>query len=241
MDACESGDLHTYVTRLSYPDWSWTGDLKKDREIAERRFYRFFTYRDVSKRVGHATNYLGQPAEISKQTRLPLEIAKDFQDRYFAAFPCIERMHKWIAKTLQTEKRLVSSFGRHRDFFDRIDTNETLKSAVAYMFQSATGDCLNLGLYRLWKYMGRRVQILSQLHDAVYFQAPIPANDNEERAMLKDALACVQITQHDPKSGRSMTIPGEVVGGFNWAHRWRLRDDGSLDDWNPNGLDWIKL
>lgn len=239
LEACESGDLHTYVTRLCYPDWSWTGDLKKDREIAERRFYRFFTYRDVSKRVGHATNYLGSPREISKQTRLPPKIAQEFQERYFAAFPCIRRMHTWIAQQLQREHYLVNSFGRRRDFFDRADSNETLKSAVAYMFQSATGDCLNLGLWRLWKRMGTRIQILSQLHDAVYFQARIPANDNEEQTMLCEALDCIQVTQ--THGSRKMTIPGDVVGGFNWSHRFRLREDGSLDDWNPQGLDKIKI
>ena len=241
LDACESGDLHTHVTRLCYPEWSWTGDLKKDREIAERRFYRFFTYRDVSKRVGHATNYLGSPNEISRQTRLPLHIAKDFQDRYFSAFPCILRMHAWIAQFLQRNKYLVNSFGRRRDFFDRTDTNETIKSAVAYMFQSATGDCVNLGLYRLWKHMGNRIQILSQLHDAVYFQAKIPMNDNEEKKLVRDALNLIEIEQRDPKSGRVMKIPGEAVGGFNWSHRYRIRADGSLEDWNPKGLDKIRI
>ena len=240
LDACESGDLHTYVTRLCYPDWNWTGDLRKDRTIADRRFYRFFTYRDVSKRVGHATNYLGQPREISKQTRLPLHIAEEFQARYFSAFPCISRMHKWVAQQLQRERFLVNSFGRRRDFFDRPDTNETLKSAVAYLFQSATGDCVNLGLWRLWKQMGREVQILSQLHDAIYFQFPV-CDPKTEADILSRALDCIQITQTDPRSGRTMTIPGEVVGGFNWAHRFRLRDDGSLDDWNPRGLDRVRL
>jgi len=241
LDACESGDLHTYVTRLCYPDWDWTGDLKKDRAIAERRFYRFFTYRDVSKRVGHATNYLGSPREISKQTRLPLNIAEEFQTRYFAAFPCIQKMHRWIAQQLQRERYLVNSFGRRRDFFDRPDSHDTLKGAVAYMFQSATGDCLNLGLWRLWKNMGDRIQILSQLHDAVYFQAPIPANDNAEQELLRDVLDLIQVRQHHAPSGRSMTIPGEAVGGFNWAHRWRLRADGTSEEWNPRGLSGIKV
>ena len=59
--------------------------------------------------------------------------------------------------------------------------------------------------------------------------------------MLQDAVKLVEVRQHDPKSGRSMTIPGEVVGGFNWAHRFRLREDGSLDDWNPRGLDKIRI
>lgn len=241
LDACESNDLHTYTTRLCYPDWDWTGDLKKDRILAERPFYRHFTYRDVSKRVGHASNYLGQPKEISKQTRLPISITKEFQERYFSIFPCIPRMHQWVAQKLQTERYLVNSFGRRRDFLDWADSSETLKSGVAYLFQSATGDCLNLGLWRLWKHMGNQIQILSQLHDAVYFQAQEPTSENAERKMLRAAVELIQIRQFDPWSGRSMTIPGEVVGGYNWAHRFRLREDGSRDDWNPRGLDKISI
>ncbi len=239
LDACESGDLHTFVTRMLYPEWNWSGDLKKDREIANRRFYRSFTYRDASKRLSHASNYLGQPREISKQTRIPLHLVEEFQSRYFSAFPCIPRMHSWITQQLQREQFLVNSFGRRRDFFDRPDSNETIKGAVAYMFQSATGDCLNLGLYRLWRNLGTEVQILSQLHDAVYFQFR-ERPEAEELDLLRQCLDQVQVTQHD-KSGRSMTIPGEVVGGKNWAHRFRLKEDGSLEDWNLAGLVGIKV
>lgn len=239
LDACESGDLHTYITRVLYPEWAWTGDLRLDRQIAERRFYRLLTYRDASKRLGHATNYLGQPPEISKQTRIPLDLVKTFQQRYFAAFPCIKLMHNWIASTLQKDRALTNSFGRKRDFFDRPDASDTIKGAVAYMFQSATGDCLNLGLYRLWKYMGTQVQILSQLHDAVYFQAPIPKDSDAEQDLLSAALYCIQVPQRH--GARTMIIPGECVGGFNWAHRFRLRKDGTKEEWNPNGLDGIKV
>jgi hypothetical protein len=148
-------------------------------------------------------------------------------------------MHQWVAEHLQRDRFLVNSFGRRRDFFDRPDIEETLKSAIAYMFQSATGDCLNLGLYRLWKKMGAGpVQLLSQLHDAIYFQLP-KTSEREEMDWLASALDCVQITQKF--NGRSMTIPGEITGGFNWAHRFRLLEDGSLDDWNPSGLDGIRL
>jgi len=240
LDACQSGDLHTFVTRMCYPDWAWTGDLRKDRALAERRFYRLFTYRDVSKRVGHATNYLGTPKEISRQTRLPQNIAEEFQERYFTAFPCIPQMHQWISQELQRHRFLVNSFGRRRDFFDRPDSRETLKSAVAYMFQSATADALNLGMYRLWKNMRSKVQLLSQLHDAVYFQAPI-TDEESERTLIRECVNWVQITQRDPKSGRSMTIPGEPVGGFNWAHRFRIREDGTKEEWNKHGLDSIRI
>jgi DNA polymerase I-like protein with 3'-5' exonuclease and polymerase domains len=239
LDACESGDLHTYVTRLVYPDWDWTGDLRKDRQIAERRFYRLFTFRDASKRLGHGTNYLGSPAELSRQIRIPLPLVKEFQARYFTAFPCINQMHAWISQQIQRERYLVNSFGRRRDIFDRPDTNDTLKAAVAYMFQSATGDALNLGMLRLWhRFRGGPIQLLSQLHDAVYFQMPV-VPEKEEKDLLTQALDCVQITQTCPT--RSMTIPGEIVGGHNWAHRFKLSEDGTKIEWNPRGLDGIRL
>lgn len=238
LDACESGDLHTYVTRLLYPEWNWTGNLKKDREIAERRFYRLFTYRDASKRLGHATNYLGEAREISRQTRIPQNLVEEFQDRYFDTFP-IREMHQFIIGALQQERFLVNSFGRRRDFFDRPTDRETWKSAVAYMFQSATADAVNLGLYRLWKNMGTDVQILSQLHDAVYFQYPI-CSEREEFDMLEKAVSNIEIIQRH-KSGRTMTIPGEVVGGYNWGHKYRLLADGTKELWNPNGLEGINL
>lgn len=241
LDAAESGDLHTAVTRMLYPEWSWTGNLEKDKQIANRKFHRFDSYRQASKKLGHATNYFGKAREISRQTRIPLNLVEEFQTRYFAAFPCIQKMHNWVAENLQRYRYLVNSFGRRRDFFGHPKSDETLKSAIAYMFQSATGDCLNLGLYRLWKTMGREIQILSQLHDAVYFQAPIPANDNIEQEMLKRAINCIEVEQFDPKSGRRMKIPGEVITGYNWAHRFRLLEDGTPDDWNPNGLDTVRI
>lgn len=53
LDACESGDLHTSVCRLAWTDLPWTGDLKRDREIAEQPFYRQHSYRHMAKVLGH--------------------------------------------------------------------------------------------------------------------------------------------------------------------------------------------
>lgn len=53
LDACEGGDLHTANSRLIWPDLPWTGELKKDKEIAARPFYRDFSFRDMAKRGGH--------------------------------------------------------------------------------------------------------------------------------------------------------------------------------------------
>src|ERR1017187_143250 len=49
LDACESGDLHTTVCRLAWTELGWTGNLRGDKDIAERPFYRQFSYRHMAK------------------------------------------------------------------------------------------------------------------------------------------------------------------------------------------------
>lgn len=232
LDAAESGDLHTSVTRLVYPDWKWTGDLEKDKALANRQFYRHFTYRDSSKRLAHGSNYLGTAATMAQHTKFPLKFVIEFQERYFDAFPCIPRMHTWVAKEIQTKGYLTNAFGRRRDFFDRPNSPETIRGAVAFLFQSATGDRLNLGLWRIWHEMGTRVQLLAQLHDALYFQ--YRKNDNE-REIIEKAQELMSVELSHGK--RMFTIPTEVKVGNNWANRFRLLEDGSVEDWNKTGLE----
>jgi hypothetical protein len=87
--------------------------------------------------------------------------------------------------------------------------------------------------------MKGRIEILSQLHDAVYFQAPISKSDAEEQELLRECIDCIEVEQTTTRNGgRKMKIPGDIVGGFNWAHRFRF---GGKDDWNPKGLDGIRI
>ena len=53
IEACTSGDIHTYVTRLVWPNLNWTNDIKQDKELAEQIFYRSFSRRFMSKKLGH--------------------------------------------------------------------------------------------------------------------------------------------------------------------------------------------
>ncbi len=86
--------------------------------------------------------------------------------------------------------------------------------------------------------MGTRVQILNQLHDAFYFQARIDDDEEDILAQVKDLF---EIPLYHKPTGRKFIVPGEIQGGFNWAHRFRLREDGSLENWNPGGLEKITV
>lgn len=89
LDACESFDLHTYVAQLIWPGLPWTRDPVKDQKVAETLFYRHYTHRDMTKKLGHGTNFKGLPPTISTQTKVPIELVIQFQPKYFQAFPRI--------------------------------------------------------------------------------------------------------------------------------------------------------
>lgn len=234
LNACESGDLHTFSARLIWPNLPWTGDLKRDRKIADQLFYRHFTYRDMSKRGGHATNYVGKPPTIAMHLNCPVRLIIDFQEAYFSAFPCIPRMHHWVARQLQTNQYLLNVFGARRDFFDRPNTDETIRSAVAHLFQSATAMDLNLGLWRVWKHERDRVQLLAQLHDAIYFQSH---RDHDQQAVVERVTELMRVELSC--RGRRFSVPVEGKSGFNWAPRWKFDADGTPQEWNKWGLDKI--
>jgi DNA polymerase I-like protein with 3'-5' exonuclease and polymerase domains len=223
LDACESGDVHTGVCKLLWKDLPWTGNLEKDIKVAEQPFYRHFTYRFMSKRCGHASNYYGKPPTIAKTIKAPTEIVQEFQDSYFSEFPSFTKWHTWTAGRLQTERRLLNLFGRERHFFGRENDDTTLREAIAYNPQSSTADRTNLGLWRVWKHMRGRIQLLVQGHDAIVFQYRV---EDGEAEIIRDALNHMEVwLKH---KDREFVVPGDAKVGWNW---------GDFDEEsNPNGL-----
>ena len=234
----KAGDLHTAVCKLVWPKLPWTGDLKKDKDIAEQPFYRHFSYRDIGKRAGHGSNYYGQPFQMARHLKVEQKIVEEFQDAYFSAFPGIPRWHQWVAQQLQTTHQITTIFGRNRHFFGRPNDDTTLREAIAYEPQSSTAHRVNVGLYRIWKHMGNRVQVLLQLYDAVYFQY---REDDDEADILQTALAHMDVKLEH--KGRIFTVPGEAKIGWNWspavtqADIERARAKGKQPPkFNPDGL-----
>jgi DNA polymerase I-like protein with 3'-5' exonuclease and polymerase domains len=231
LDACESSDLHTAVARLTWPNLGWTGDIKKDRKIAERPFYRHYTYRDCCKRLGHGTNFLGKATTLSKMIHIPLALVEPFQELYFEAFPAIQKWHAWTAGELQTKKRLTSIHGRVRDFFDRTDADETLRKGLAFLAAAPTADNLNLGMYRVWKQMPE-VQLLAQVHDAIYFQFP---EDLDPQEIIPRAQALLETPLRAP-NGRIFYVPTDAKIGYNWGNYVPGDEEKGIPEKNPKGL-----
>lgn len=223
--ACESGDLHTYTCKLVWPGLPWSGDVKADRAIADRIFYRHFSHRDMSKRGGHGTNYRGKAPTMAKHLNVPTAVIENFQIAYFKVFKRIPIWHSDVAIRIQTTSFITTALGRRRGFFDRLDDDGTLRAAIAFEPQSIVGDILNLGLWKLWKLMGREIQLLAQIHDAVLFQYP----ERLEASILPRASKCLEV--HAPVNGKVMVIPRDISVGWNWA---KFDKKNPLE--NPDGL-----
>lgn len=210
LDLCESGDLHTGVSRLAFPNLPWTGEPSRDRTIANGRFYRGFSYRDAAKRLGHGSNYQGQPDKMSRETHIPLEDVKRFQSNYLPAFPAFPLWWEWVEREVRDKKRITTLLGRQRTFFGHPNDSDTIRAAVAYEPQSVTADTINRAMIAVWQ--TGHVQMLLQVHDSILFQY----READEEWVVPEMLAlCTQTNRL--KEGRLFTIPAEAKVGYNWS------------------------
>jgi DNA polymerase-1 len=246
LNACESGDLHTNNAKLIWPELGWTEDRKFNRSLADQRFYREFTYRDMAKRGGHLSNYGGSAWTMARSLKIPQELAEEFQARYVRgryghptkpdlepAYPEIHRWWQWVAEQLQTTSLLVTPFGRRRHFFGRPGDETTLREAIAFLPQSTTADRMNLGLWRVWK-KEPGCQLLAQTYDSITFQA---LDDSHFDDLVGRVLEHIRVELFAP-SGRRYWVPGEAKVGWNWGYRTEDKRTGQVT--NPEGLvKWV--
>lgn len=226
LDSCESGDLHTSNARLVWPELKWTGDAKKDKEIANTRFYRDFSYRDMAKRGGHLSNYMGTAFTMARHLKIPQKTAEEFQDRYCrgpsAAFPCIPQYWQWAIEQIQTSYKIVTPFGRERHFFGDPHDDATAREAIAFVPQSTTADRTNLGFWRTWKHVPS-AQLLAQGYDSITFQ--VLDNDKMEDT-IRHVAHLLETPLEDQTTGRIFQVPVECKVGHNWGYASKDNPDG---------------
>jgi len=220
LDACESGDLHTSVSKMVKPDLAWTGRLDIDKALAESPFYRQHSLRHMCKVLGHGSNYEGQPHTMQAHTKIAFEAIKEFQYKYFKAFPEIPMWHQYVKDTLWRDGYLVSLMGRRRWFFGRRNEADVQRAAIAYDPQGSVGDILNTGMLKVWR--TGLCDLLLQVHDAILVQYREEKEDEVLPVLLEEIKVPVPLEYK-----RTLIIPSEAKVGWNWA---------SAGPDNPDGL-----
>lgn len=222
LDACESGDPHTAVARICWPSLGWTGDLKHDKETAERPFYRHYTYRFMCKKLGHGSNYGGSPPALAAQAKLDVNIVEAFQPRYFSAFPAHRQWHEWVDHNLRKNGYLDTIDGlRRRYFFGRRSDPDIFREALAYGPQGSLANIVNAAMQTIWSM--DICAIVMHDHDALTFMYP----EAKEDVVLSQILPAL-VHRVPLANGRELAIPYDCKVGWN---------KGDYDaDRNPEGL-----
>jgi DNA polymerase-1 len=208
LDAVDSGDVHTAVAKICWPELGWTGQLSTNKDVAERPYYRHYTYRFMCKKLGHGSNYGGKPETLATQSKLPIGVVRQFQPKYFSAFPAHERWQSWVTSQIYTKGYLVSLSGRKRFFWGRRNDPDTIRAAIAFDPQGTLADIVNKAMLRIWR---QRIAILvAQEHDALVFQYPEHLEDQIVPALIKQLPEEIAL-----KNGRSLIIPYDAKVGWN--------------------------
>lgn len=208
LDVCESGDLHTTVAMMTWPELAWTEDMKANRKIAEMPFYRHYDRRFMCKKLGHGSNFDGQAETLATQSRIPVLAVQEFQRQYHKAFPAHRHFRDWVDETLRRSGTLISLDGRKRQFWGRRGDANMVREALAYKAQACEAYIVNKGMYNIWA--SRCAVLMKQDHDAVVVQY---AEDQEDRVIPR-------IQQHltvpvPLKHNRELIIPFDAQVGWN--------------------------
>lgn len=217
LDACESGDLHTTVTRMAWSNLGWPEDLDPAlcKKIAEQNAYRDLSYRDLSKKLGHGTNYLGQPNTMSQHAHLPVSTITDFQKNYFGAFPCIKAWQLETISQVREYRSLTTPWGRRRYFWDDPNAVPTHNAAIAYSPQSTTGEFINRGAIQLQRHRDRHnlpIRLLLQVHDSLVLAVKWRRLEELVPVILQQLRVVLPLAK-----GREFTIPHGIKVGFNYG------------------------
>lgn len=226
LEACESGDPHTVAARVCWPKLPWTGILKSDKEIAEQPYYRHNSYRFMCKKLGHGSNYGGQPNTISNQTKIQVTVVEEFQRAYFKAFPAHLMWHGWVDQQIRKHGMLINLTGRKRQFWGRRNDPEVLREAIAYDPQGSLADIVNRAMLRIWRQ--EIATIYMHDHDATTWMFPEEIED-EIVPYLQENLVEEIPLQH----GRVLRVPYDAQVGWNRGKYDAKKNPDGLRDYIP--------
>lgn len=233
IEAHASGDVHTYVTRLVWPDLPWTGDLALDKAIAKQlpdwdpvpgHDFRF-----QAKRIQHGSNYGLSPFGIAIIAHIPVEAAQRAQRAYFRAFPNIPLWQQSIAALVRDRQPLYNPLGIRVKLFGKPDREHTYKQGLAFPAQSAVAHIINIAVWQLWMELDPTdLLLLAQIHDAILWEHRI--EDRDRVLKLAAPLMRIPVPIKDFRgTTRTAIIETEAAVGHNWGHKNASNPDGLVE------------
>ncbi len=222
IEAHALGDVHTYVTRLVWPEYDWTWDIKEDAKIAKATNPEWdqapgHDIRFQSKRIQHGSNYGLTPNGIAMIAHIPQKAARYAQQNYFNAFPGIPAWQRSVRERVRSGLPITSILGFETKLFGRPWDEHTFKQGLSVNPQGTVGDIIGIAAWRIWQELDPHdLWLLAQIHDALLWQ-----QDPEDLATLRRAFELMKIpvpvADYTGKV-RYTTIEPEIAMGTNWGH-----------------------
>lgn len=236
IDAHNSGDVHTFVTKFIWPDYDWTGNIDHDKKIAKGNNPPWdpapgHNIRFQSKRFQHGGNYGLTAFGVSRIHHIPVAGARTALRNYHNEFPGIRAWHRWTSAIVRAGERLRMPLGFEVALLGRPWDDHTVKQGLALLPQGTVAHLINLGAWGIWKTMDpEEAELLAQIHDALLFQVPEGRLDLVKKAadIMRVPLRVTDINGKE----RVTTLDVEVAVGKNWGKK-------SAD--NPHGLEEIEV
>ena len=179
--------------------------------------------RKIGKMLRHAKNYSAGPGVIAKALEIKMSEAKKLSTLYDSINPLLHNWHMKIQSELNATRTLTTPMGRKRRFLDRWG-DDLFRSAYAFVPQSTVGDLLNLSMTSLYEdyEAQKRMDILMQLHDAIYIQV----DNNIEAIKYGMEKLSGHMLREIEVAGDTMVIDIDFSIGANWGQM----DDARLVD-----------
>jgi DNA polymerase-1 len=168
--------------------------------------------RQIGKTIRHAANYSAGPQVLSLQLNCTTSRAKQLMDLYYQINPQLKLWHQSIQEELRKDKTLVTPMGRRHRFLERWG-DELFRSSYAFKPQSTVGDLLNSSLVYLYNEYGETIDILLQLHDAIYVTCQEEMVGNTI-GILRDSMLRPVLVNH-----RVMVIDIDFKVGDSWGEQ----------------------
>jgi len=180
----------------------------------------------MCKKLGHGSNYGGQPKTLSTVAKVPITIVSEFQHKYFRAYPAHLKWQAHVEEELRRRGRLVSLSGRPRWFFGRRGDDSTLREAIAFDPQGTLADIVNRGGLNIWQ--ARDAYLYMHDHDALTVQYPEEKEDEVIPKVIEQLRVPIELA-----GGRTLEIPYDCVVGWNRGKYDKNDNPDGLRDYVP--------
>ena len=171
--------------------------------------------REQAKAVSYGLAYGMEAFGLSRRLGVPVSVAKEIMDKYFAGFPSLRAYMDQTIKDIRAQGYSRTEFGRIRPFPDIATATGPQRQAAERQamnsgIQGLAADIFKSALVRLDRQLraeGLAARLILQVHDEVLVEAP-PAEKARVEAVILDALT----------NAASLSVPLEVT--LHWGENW---------------------